>query len=206
MSIRFGVLLAPSPSFTARAYRARQLICGQYGSWAAEMHMLHLTVAGYFQCPDAALAQVDAGLKTIAEESCRREPQFPLHQQGVAGAAGNIFLDISGPQKPEALHQLHGDVVGLIRQAAGAVLEMEHLDGNYWPHITLMQYAKLPSAVMADALEFARGVVDDLSVPESTTAWRLLLVRFQSQAAGEDWSGGRWAADLSWEIISSYPL
>ena len=83
---------------------------------------------------------------------------------------------------------------------------MEHLDGNYWPHITLMQYAKLPSAVMADALEFARGVVDDLSVPESTTAWRLLLVRFQSQAAGEDWSGGRWAADLSWEIVSSYPL
>ena len=206
MSIRFSVLLAPSPSFTARAYRARQLICGQYGSWAAEMHMLHLTVAGFFQCSEAALAEVDAGLKTISGESRRKSPQFPLHHQGVAGGDGNIYLDLSGPQKPEALHRLHGDVVGLLRQASGAVLEMEHLEENYRPHITLMQYANLPSPVMADALEFSRGVVDDLAMPESTTAWRLLLVRFQSQAAGEDWSGGRWAADLSWEIISSYPL
>jgi len=206
MSIRFGVLLIPSPSFTARVYRARQLICGQYGSWAAEMHMLHLTVAGFFQCSEAALAEVEAGLRIAAEESRQREPQFSLHQQGVTGASGNIFLDLSGPQRPEALHKLHGDVVDIVRRVSGAVLEMEHVEGGYWPHVTMMQYAKLPSAVMADALEFAQGVVDDLAVPESTNAWRLLLVRFQSQAAEEDWSEGRWAPDLSWDIISSYPL
>jgi 2'-5' RNA ligase len=206
MSIRFGVLLIPSPSFTARAYRARQLICGQYGSWAAEMHMLHLTVAGFFQCSEAALAEVEAGLQIAAEESRQREPRFSLHQQGVTGASGNIFLDLSGPQRPEALHKLHGDVVDIVRRVSGAVLEMEHVEGGYWPHVTMMQYAKLPSAVMADALEFAQGVVDDLAVPESTNAWRLLLVRFQSQAAEEDWSEGRWAPDLSWDIISSYPL
>ena len=206
MSIRFGVLLIPSPSFTARVYRARQLICGQYGSWAAEMHMLHLTVAGFFQCSEAALAEVEAGLQIAAEESCQREPRFSLHQQGVTGASGNIFLDLSGPQRPEALHKLHGDVVDIVRRVSGAVLEMEHVEGGYWPHVTMMQYAKLPSAVMADALEFAQGVVDDLAVPESTNAWRLLLVRFQSQAAEEDWSEGRWAPDLSWDIISSYPL
>ena len=206
MSIRFGVLLIPSPSFTARVYRARQLICGQYGSWAAEMHMLHLTVAGFFQCSEAALAEVEAGLQIAAEESRQREPRFSLHQQGVTGASGNIFLDLSGPQRPEALHQLHGDVVDIVRRVSGAVLEMEHVEGGYWPHVTMMQYAKLPSAVMADALEFAQGVVDDLAVPESTNAWRLLLVRFQSQAAEEDWSEGRWAPDLSWDIISSYPL
>ena len=206
MSIRFGVLLIPSPSFTARVYRARQLICGQYGSWAAEMHMLHLTVAGFFQCSEAALAEVEAGLQIAAEESRQREPQFSLHQQGVTGASGNIFLDLSGPQRPEALHKLHGDVVDIVRRVSGAVLEMEHVEGGYWPHVTMMQYAKLPSAVMADALEFAQGVVDDLAVPESTNAWRLLLVRFQSQAAEEDWSEGRWAPDLSWDIISSYPL
>lgn len=206
MSIRFGVLLIPSPSFTARVYRARQLICGQYGSWAAEMHMLHLTVAGFFQCSEAALAEVEAGLQIAAEESRQREPRFSLHQQGVTGASGNIFLDLSGPQRPEALHKLHGDVVDIVRRVSGAVLEMEHVEGGYWPHVTMMQYAKLPSAVMADALEFAQGVVDDLAVPESTNAWRLLLVRFQSQAAEEDWSEGRWAPDLSWDIISSYPL
>ena len=206
MSIRFGVLLIPSPSFTARVYRARQLICGQYGSWAAEMHMLHLTVAGFFQCSEAALAEVEAGLQIAAEESRQREPRFSLHQQGVTGASGNIFLDLSGPQRPEALHKLHGDVVDIVRRVSGAVLEMEHVEGGYWPHVTMMQYAKLPSAVMADALEFAQGVVDDVAVPESTNAWRLLLVRFQSQAAEEDWSEGRWAPDLSWDIISSYPL
>ena len=206
MSIRFGVLLIPSPSFTARVYRARQLICGQYGSWAAEMHMLHLTVAGFFQCSEAALAEVEAGLQIAAEESRQREPRFSLHQQGVTGASGNIFLDLSGPQRPEALHKLHGDVVDIVRRVSGAVLEMEHVEGGYWPHVTMMQYAKLPSAVMADALEFAQGVVDDLAVPESTNAWRLLLVRFQSQAAEEDWSEGRWAPDLSWDIISGYPL
>ena len=206
MSIRFGVLLIPSPSFTARVYRARQLICGQYGSWAAEMHMLHLTVAGFFQCSEAALAEVEAGLQIAAEKSRQREPRFSLHQQGVTGASGNIFLDLSGPQRPEALHKLHGDVVDIVRRVSGAVLEMEHVEGGYWPHVTMMQYAKLPSAVMADALEFAQGVVDDLAVPESTNAWRLLLVRFQSQAAEEDWSEGRWAPDLSWDIISSYPL
>ena len=206
MSIRFGVLLIPSPSFTARVYRARQLICGQYGSWAAEMHMLHLTVAGFFQCSEAALAEVEAGLQIAAEESRQREPRFSLHQQGVTGASGNIFLDLSGPQRPEALHKLHGDVVDIVRRVSGAVLDMEHVEGGYWPHVTMMQYAKLPSAVMADALEFAQGVVDDLAVPESTNAWRLLLVRFQSQAAEEDWSEGRWAPDLSWDIISSYPL
>ena len=205
-AIRFGVLLIPSPSFTARVYRARQLICGQYGSWAAEMHMLHLTVAGFFQCSEAALAEVEAGLQIAAEESRQREPRFSLHQQGVTGASGNIFLDLSGPQRPEALHKLHGDVVDIVRRVSGAVLEMEHVEGGYWPHVTMMQYAKLPSAVMADALEFAQGVVDDLAVPESTNAWRLLLVRFQSQAAEEDWSEGRWAPDLSWDIISSYPL
>jgi 2'-5' RNA ligase len=206
MSFRFGVLLIPSPSFTARVYRARQLICGQYGAWAAEMHMLHLTVAAFFQCSEAGLTEVDAGLKSIAEQSRQSEPQFPLYHQGVNGADSDIFLDFSGTRKPEALHRLHGNVVGLLRQASDADLTMENLKENYRPHIPLMQYANLTSDAMADALEFAREVVDDLVVPESTTAWRLLLVRFQSQTAGDDWSGGRWAADLSWEIVSSYPL
>jgi len=42
MSIRYGIGLALEPAFTSRAYRARQLICGQYASWAAEMNMVYL--------------------------------------------------------------------------------------------------------------------------------------------------------------------
>ena len=42
MSIRYGVSLLTDPDFTARLYRARQLICGQFACWAAEMHMVHL--------------------------------------------------------------------------------------------------------------------------------------------------------------------
>ena len=99
MSIRYGVLLIPEPSFTSRAYRARQLICGQYGSWAAEMHMLHLTVASFFQCLDSVIDAVGEGLGSIAEDSRRRTSRFPLSHRGVAtlgDAGGNIVVDFSG--------------------------------------------------------------------------------------------------------------
>ena len=69
-----------------------------------------------------------------------------------------------------------------------------------------MQYASLPPAVFDDAVEFARAVVADLQVPSKTRAWRLLLLRFESAAAGDDWSGGRWAADLRWDLLASHPL
>ena len=209
MSIRYGVLLIPEPSFTARAYRARQLICGQYGSWAAEMHMLHLTVAGYFQCPDSAIDAVGEGLADIAEDSRQRMPQFPLGHRGVAtlpGAAGNIVVDFSGSPNADPLHTLHRDVIGLLGRVLGVSPGMAHAGDDYRPHITLMQYARQTPEVFADAVEFARDVVADLQLPASTHAWRLLLVRFRSEAAGDDWTGDRWAADLSWEILSSYSL
>ena len=44
MSTRFGIELALDPAFTARAYRTRNIVCGLYGSWAAEMHMLRMSV------------------------------------------------------------------------------------------------------------------------------------------------------------------
>ena len=48
MSTRFGVELVLEPAFTARAYRTRNIVCGQYASWAAEMHMLRMSVVSYF--------------------------------------------------------------------------------------------------------------------------------------------------------------
>ncbi len=69
-----------------------------------------------------------------------------------------------------------------------------------------MQHARLSQSVFDSAVEFSRQVVRDLEVPDVTRAWQLVLVRFQSEAAGDDWDQGRWAADLSWESLASYPL
>jgi hypothetical protein len=49
-------------------------------------------------------------------------------------------------------------------------------------------------------------VIQDLEIPEETRAWQLVLLRFESDAAGEDWSQGGWAADLRWNLLASYPI
>jgi hypothetical protein len=69
-----------------------------------------------------------------------------------------------------------------------------------------MQFADLSDAVFASAGVFANAVLQDLNVPTSTRAWQLLLVRFESDAAGDDWQDGGWKADLRWRILHSYPL
>ena len=100
MSTRYGISLAIEPGFTARAYRARQLICGQYASWAAEMHMVFLPLYLYFECPDSTLELLDGGLAEIAAQSKQNAAQFSLSHRGVGshlGDGGHIFLDFAGP-------------------------------------------------------------------------------------------------------------
>ena len=209
MSIRYGVALVPEPTFTARVYRCRQLICGQYASWAAEMHLLHLTLADFFGCTDAAVETIERGLAELAEELRQGEPQFALPQRGVGtfpGVAGNIFVDFSTDTGSDAVYALHEAVTGLLQRTDGVTPDLRFAGENYWPHITLMQQATLPTSVFDSAVEFAGAVVQDLQVPERTRAWQLILVRFESNAAGDDWDNGRWAADLSWRIVGSYPL
>ena len=208
MSIRYGVLLVPEPAFTARAYRARQLICGQYAAWAAEMHMLHLEVAAYFPCLESTVESLSSGLARIAEESRRNAPQFSLAHRGVAsstGATGNIFLDFSGLENPESLQSLYRSVVSLIGDFTGNPHQLPK-EEDYRPNIPLLQYAQLSPGIFADAAEFARAVVEDLQIPQTTRAWKLVLVRFESNTAGDDWHNGRWAVDLRWELLSSYGL
>jgi 2'-5' RNA ligase len=214
MSIRYSVALIPDPSFTVRVYRARQIICGQYASWAAEMHMLHMTVADFFQCSDGAVETLSLGLAGIAEQSRRRELRFPLVNRGVdtsPDAAGDIFLDFTVPQNPREkgvreLNVLHQNVVGLLEQSEGVTPDLRFVRENYRPHITLMQHARLSPKVFESAVEFAHGVLRELQVPNSARAWRLALVRFESDAAGEDWDSGRWASDLRWQVLDCYPL
>ena len=214
MSIRYGVALIPEPSFTARVYRVRQLVCGQFGSWAAEMHLLHLTLADYFQCADQALESVSQGLSVIAGESRRRALRFPLLNRGVStlpGVAGHIYLDFTVSPNPLERHQpelnnLHNQVVNLLEQTPGAVPDLRCARENFHPHITLMQHGQLSASVFNSAVEFAGAVLRDLHVPNATRAWQMVLTRFESDAAGEDWDNGRWAPDLRWRLLASYPL
>ena len=208
MSTRYGIGLALEPGFTSRAYRARQLICGQYASWAAEMNMVYLTVAGFFECAESAVPSLDAGLSAIADLSRERAAQFPLSHNGIAtwpNGPGHIFLDFATPIA-SALINLHASVASLLDETTGVEADAVSAAGEFQPHLPLLQYARLSDGVFADAVEFARAVAADLQIPSGTQAWRLLLLRFESDAAGDDWSGGSWAADLRWELLASYPL
>lgn len=209
MTTRYGIFIVPQPEFTARAYRARQIICGQYGTWAAEMLMVHIMLAGYFPCAGGQIESLDLGLGKLAVESRRDESQILLQRRGVATATdlpGTIFLDFGPLQEDDPLNILYKNVTDLVNEYSAATAVPHLTAGDFRPRLPLMQFANLPSGVFSDAQEFARGVVDDMGLPRSTSAWRLMLARFHSQAAGENWQPGSWAADISWELLSSHAL
>jgi 2'-5' RNA ligase len=214
MSIRYGVALIPEPSFTARFYRARQILCGQYASWAAEMHMVHLALTDFFQCPDSGAESLSAGLDRIAGEIHHRVQRFPLLHRGVStfpDVMGGIYLDFTVSANPvvrsqRELNVLHHGVIELLEQTEGVVLDLASTSEDFHPHINLMEYANLPAAVFNTAVEFARAVLRDLQVPHETRAWQLALLRFQSESAGDNWDNGAWAPDLRWQLLATYPL
>ncbi len=210
MSTRLGIELAVEPAFTARAYRTRNIVCGQYGSWAAEMHMLRMSVVSYFECSDTVVDHLAHGAGRVAEESRKRSPRFSINCRGVAmspngnGAERNsIYLDFEQSDPNHALMALRRDALAMVDELPGASVPSP---SPYHPKINLMEHADLPSAVMADASDFAQGVAIDVGVPAVARAWRLVLLRYHSEAAGDDWSNGSWASDVRWEHLSSYVL
>ena len=215
MSIRYVVSLLTDPDFTARAYRSRQLICGQYACWAAEMHMVHMPLSDYFPLdadayPDAE-AQLALELERLAERYRRVSPRFPLFNRGIsvtrpAEDDGNIWLDFSPEVVNESLYRLQGMAADALERSPAVGGQRRTFSADFPPQIPLLSHASLPDSVFDGALEFARSVTDELKVSQITRAWRLALTRFESNAAGDDWSGGRWAADLQWRAIGSYGL
>lgn len=212
MSSRFGIELIMDPGFTARAYRARQIVCGQYASWAAEMHMLRMSVVSYFHCDESQVDRLVDDAARLAEASRKRSPGFNMDCQGVStgangtrdGDSGSIFLEFRQNDANHPLTVLHQEANDLVDGLPGAVLPAD--SAVYQPKVSLMEYAKLPSAVMSDAAEFASAVAEDLGIPAVGRAWRLVVLRYHSEAAGDDWSNGRWAPDLRWECLSSSVL
>lgn len=213
MSIRYGISVIPEPRFTARAYRARQLVCGQYASWAAEMHPIHLPLIDYFPCPEELAPSVDAGLEEVAREFVRHNWSAPLSMSGAFAEDDHIFLDF-GRERPalrythRQVYELRKNVIQMLRQLDGLTLDPEPDLENWLIRIALMQHANLSPRVFQTALTFAQGIIRDLLVPGFATAWQLVLIRFESNAAGDaaDWRAGKWAADLRWQLVSSYPL
>ena len=133
MSVRYGIALIPEPGFTARVYRARQLICGQYACWAAEMHMLRLPLIEYFQCPEDAVETISAGLGRVAREAQQKylgvplAHGIPLVHRGAStypGCPGDIFLDFTVPEERgdrtlPALNSFRADVLELLASRLG---------------------------------------------------------------------------------------
>lgn len=204
MSVRYGVELVFAPAFTARVYRARQLVCGQFGCWAAEMHLLRMTLAPYFPVPEGRMENLSAELAAAAAASRQFSPAFAVVRGGVAAApeTGSVFLEFADGN--EALLALQSAAQSAAAKADGVV--NLPAAAEFRPRIALLEYGGLPAPILADAAEFAGAVAADLQLPPLTRAWRLLLVRYESAAAGGDWVGGRWAADVSWRQLQSWPL
>ena len=200
MSIRYGLDLVLDPSFTARAYKTRQIVCGQYSAWAAEMQMLRMRLSPFFPCPDVRFAAFAAQVADIARETATVEP-YDLTRTGIVAdrAINGVVMQF---ESPGPLLDLQGRLMdaALTHSPDAAGIE------PFRPSIILLEYGSFPEAILSDAVEFAAGVASGLEVPDSATPWRLLLTRYVSNAAGGDWSSGRWAADLSWQQLHSHPL
>ncbi len=215
MSIRYGVSLLTDPDFTARAYRARQLICGQYACWAAEMHMVHLPMSDYFPFDGADASDAEillaSELEQLADRYRRVSPRFPIFNRGITttrptDSDGNIWLDFSPEVVNESLYRLQSMVADLLERSNGVGGPRRVFGPDFPPQMPLLSHANLPDSVFDSALEFARAVTDELKVSQITRAWRLALTRFASDAAGDDWSGGCWAPDLQWRVVGSFGL
>ncbi|MCH7487373.1 MAG: DUF21 domain-containing protein [Proteobacteria bacterium] len=107
------------------------------------------------------------------------------------------------------LHAGKGEAVVRERAMLRSVLDLANVDVSeimvHRKNVVMID-ADLPPAVLADAIDFAKGVAIDVGVPSVARAWRLSLLRYRSEGAGDDWSHGSWASDIRWEILSSYVL
>ena len=200
MSIRYGIDLVLQPSFTAKVYQARQIVCGQYSSWAAEMQMLRMALTPYFPCPDDLLPILASQVEGIARETAD-EKSYTLRRSSITAVTSTNSVVIEF-EAPAPLFDLQRKSMEAAQSHSAGLRQSE----PFRPAITLLEYGTFPEEILPDAARFADGVASGLEMTELALPWRLLLTRYSSEAAGEDWSNGRWASDLSWQQLYSHPL
>ena len=200
MSVRYGIDLVLQPSFTAKLYQTRQIVCGQYSSWAAEMQMLRMALTPYFPCPDNRLSILASQVESIASETADKKP-YMLRRTGITAfpSTSSVVIEF---EAPAPLFELQRKAMEAAQGHSSGLYPSE----PFRPAIALLEYGTFPEAILPDAAQFAEGVASGVGMTETGQPWRLLLTRYSSEAAGDDWSNGRWAADLSWQLLSSYPL
>ena len=200
MSIRYGIDLVLQPSFTAKVYQTRQIVCGQYSSWAAEMQMLRMALTPYFPCPDDLLPILASQVEGIARETAD-EKSYTLRRSSITAvtSTNSVVMEF---EAPAPLFDLQRKSMEAAQTHSAGLRQSE----PFRPAITLREYGTFPEEILSDAARFADGVASGLEMTELALPWRLLLTRYSSEAAGEDWSNGRWASDLSWQQLYSHPL
>ena len=200
MSIRYGIDLVLQPSFTAKVYQARQIVCGQYASWAAEMQPLRMALTPYFPCPEERLSMLAGQVETIAQDTREQRP-YMLRRTGfsVVPVTASVVLEFEGPS---ALFYLQYKAMEAAQSHSAGPISTN----PFRPGIALLEYGNLTEPVLMDAGRFAEGVALGVDMTEMALPWRLLLTRYSSEAAGDDWSNGRWAPDLSWRQLYSHSL
>lgn len=200
MSVRYGIDLALQPSFTAKLYLTRQIVCGQYSSWNATRQMLRMPLTPYFPCPDDRLRSLEAQVESIARETAD-EDSYMLSRRILAAdiSTGTVVMEF---EAPEPLFELQRKAMEAARRYSPGL----HLSKPFRPCIALLEYGSLPEELLLDAARFADGVASGVDMTEMALPWRLVLTRYTSEAAGNDWSNGRWAADLSWEQLHSHRI
>ena len=210
MTVRYGIELIPDARFITRAYRARQVICSQYASWAAEMFMIRIKIFDFFRCSEEAVPKVAAGLEHALH--------VPVSHTYTSGPPGSKVIALPGDYQTIALgwvapkfHRpdewfptFRREVLDLLGSTPGVDGHAINGAQEFEPHFPLLENGLLEPKVFEQAVRFSTQVVEDRRVdqehPEAREFW---LVRYESDAAGEDWSNGSWAADLRWSIIES---
>ena len=200
MSIRYGIDLVLEPSFTAKVHLTRRIVCDQYSSWAAERQLVRMPLTPYFPCPDNRLPTLETQVESIAQETADKK-SYLVRRSAVLGvtSTNSVVMEFDAPDP----------LVELQRKALEAA---QHYSAGlspstpFRPCITLLEYGELPEAILLDAAQFAEGVASSVDMTAMAMPWRLLLTRYSSESAGEDWSNGFWAADLSWRQLHSHRL
>ena len=200
MSVRYGIDLVLEPSFTAKVYQTRQIVCGQYSAWAAEMQMLRMRMTPFFPCPDDRVLILASQVETIATETADQQT-YMLRRTGflVVPGTGSVVLEF---EAPAPLFELQHKAMEAAQSHSAGL----YSPTPFRPGIALLEYGAFPGEILADAAQFAEGVASGLDMTEMALPWRLLLTRYSSEAAGDDWSNGRWAVDLSWRQLASHSL